>query len=63
MVREWDILVCRAELIGLVCKTGETAQALLLDTHIRSTLAFSPDDQHIISGSDDGTIRGWNAET
>jgi WD40 repeat protein len=29
---------------------------------IRS-VAFSPDGQHIVSGSDDGTIRVWNAMT
>jgi WD40 repeat protein len=27
------------------------------------SVAYSPDEQHIISGSDDNTIRIWDAET
>jgi WD40 repeat protein len=44
--------------------TGETvAGPFTGHTDSVNSVAFSPDGQHIVSGSDDKTIRVWNAMT
>jgi WD40 repeat protein len=44
--------------------TGETAAGPFFGhTDCVKSVAFSPDGQHIVSGSDDRTIRVWNAMT
>ena len=44
--------------------TGETvAGPLTGHTYWVNSVAFSPDGQHIVSGSSDRTIRVWNAVT
>ena len=50
-IHRWDVM------------TGEQKQALKGHRDSVDGLAFSPDGQTIATGSDDGTVRLWNAET
>jgi WD40 repeat protein len=46
------------------CHTGETvAGPFTGHTNWVRSVAFSPDGQHIVSGSEDQTVRVWNIST
>jgi WD40 repeat protein len=45
-------------------ETGETVSGPFQGhTDMVTSVSFSPDGRHIVSGSDDNTIRVWDAET
>ncbi len=55
----WDL----SEIENPAWEPGVVLQNLIGHEGQINSLAFSPDDQHVLSGSEDGTLILWNVET